>query len=75
MLDMKSLDYYEFLQISPNAEIDTIHRVYRYLAARYHPDNPASADPEKFALLRMAYEVLSDPARRAEYDATYQTEG
>jgi hypothetical protein len=75
MLEMKALDYYEFLQISPNADPDTIHRVYRFLAARFHPDNPDSADPEKFALLRMAYDVLSDPARRAEYDASYETEG
>lgn len=72
MLDMKSLDYYEFLQISPNADPDTIHRVYRFLAARFHPDNPESSDPERFALLRLAYEVLADPVRRAEYDATYQ---
>ncbi len=74
MLDMKTLDYYEFLQISPNADQDTIHRVYRFLAARFHPDNPESADPEKFALLRMAYDVLSDPERRAEYDASYESE-
>jgi curved DNA-binding protein CbpA len=75
MLDMKALDYYEFLQISPNADPDTIHRVYRFLAARYHPDHPTSADPEKFEVLRIAYEVLSDPTRRAAYDASYQNEG
>ena len=39
-------DYYEFLQISPNAEPETIHRVYRFLAGRYHPDNPDTGDPE-----------------------------
>jgi len=33
-------DYYEFLQISPNAEGETIQRVYRFLATRLHPDNP-----------------------------------
>jgi hypothetical protein len=64
------VDYYEFLQISPNADVDTIHRVYRYLAARFHPDNPASGDPEQFCLLKTAYEVLSDRMRRAEYDAS-----
>lgn len=62
-------DYYEFLQISPNAEFDTIHRVYRFLALRFHPDNPETCDPAKFHLLQQAYEVLSDEARRAEYDA------
>jgi hypothetical protein len=64
------VDYYEFLQISPNADADTIHRVYRFLAARLHPDNPASGDAEKFKLLKDAYDVLSDKARRAEYDAS-----
>lgn len=61
-------DYYEFLQISPKAEPVTIHRVYRFLAARFHPDNPETGDPEKFLLLNRAYAVLSDPDRRAEYD-------
>lgn len=68
---MKQVDYYEFLQISPNAEQETIHRVYRYLGARYHPDNPQSGNAEAFSLLKSAYEVLSDPERRAEYDACH----
>ena len=63
------IDYYEFLQISPHADSDTIHRVYRYLAARLHPDNPASGDSVMFRLLKTAYDVLSNPASRAEYDA------
>jgi len=68
------IDYYEFLQISPNADADTIHRVYRYLAARLHPDNPESGDPEMFRLLRSAFETLSNPMRRAEYDAVCRRE-
>jgi len=68
MLEMKNLDYYEFLQISPNADADTIHRVYRFLAARFHPDNPASGDPEKFFMLKTAYDVLSNPEARSKYD-------
>jgi len=71
---MKKIDYYEFLQISPHADRDTIHRVYRFLAARYHPDNPRSANAEKFSLLTQAYEVLSDPERRAAYDASCELE-
>jgi curved DNA-binding protein CbpA len=72
MIEMKNLDYYEFLQISPNADSDTVHRVYRFLAARFHPDNPVSGDPEKFFMLKTAYDVLSDSDRRAEYDVTRQ---
>jgi curved DNA-binding protein len=71
---MEVLDYYEFLQISPSAEPDTIHRVYRFLAARLHPDNQDSGDAEKFFLLKEAYDVLSNPERRAEYDATRKNE-
>jgi len=67
---MEIPDYYEFLQISPNADADTIHRVFRFLAARLHPDNPDTGDAGKFFLLKQAYEVLSNPERRAEYDAT-----
>ena len=74
MLEMKKLDYYEFLQISPNADPETIHRVYRFLAARFHPDNPITGDPEKFFQLKSAYDVLSDADQRAEYDAGYQRE-
>ena len=63
------IDYYEFLQISPHADTDTIHRVYRYLAARLHPDNPELGDAEMFRLLKLAYDTLSSPTRRAEYDS------
>ncbi len=67
-------DHYEFLQISPNAEAETIHRVYRFLAARYHTDNPETGDPEKFVRLNTAFDVLSDPHRRAEYDVKLRSE-
>ncbi len=69
---MEVPNYYEFLQISPHAEPDTIHRVYRFLAGRFHPDNPETGDADKFFLLKQAYDVLSDPAHRAKYDATYE---
>jgi curved DNA-binding protein len=67
-------DYYEFLQISPNAEADTIHRVYRFLAVRLHPDNPETGDSEKFFVLKQAYDVLSNPERRAAYDTAFKSE-
>ena len=68
------MDYYEFLQISCNAEPETIHRVFRFLAARFHPDNPETGNLEAFARLKEAYDVLSDPERRAHYDATSKRE-
>src|SRR5437016_6576132 len=66
---METPDYYEFLQISPKAELSTVHRVYRYLASRFHPDNPETGDVEQFVLLKQAFDVLSDPDRRSKYDA------
>jgi curved DNA-binding protein CbpA len=69
MTETEIPDYYEFLEISPQATQETIHRVYRYLAARYHPDSAATGDLDKFAQLSAIYNVLSDPARRAEYNA------
>jgi curved DNA-binding protein len=65
--------YYEFLQISPKAQAETIQRVYRFLAARYHPDNPETGDPEVFLRLNQAYETLADPALRARYDESLRT--
>src|SRR5207253_348719 len=64
-------EYYEILQVSSKAEPDTIHRVYRLLAQRFHPDNQESGDSERFRLLRDAYDVLSDPEKRAQYDIVY----
>jgi hypothetical protein len=64
-----AVDYYEVLQVSQNAELETIHRVYRIMAARFHPDNPQTGDTERFLLLNDAYELLADPQKRALYDA------
>ena len=61
-------DFYAVLQINRRAEPETIRRVYRLLARRYHPDNPETGDAEQFRLLGEAYAVLSDTTRRAEYD-------
>ena len=65
------IDHYEVLQLSPRATADTIERVYRILAKRYHPDNRETGDVGRFADVQCAYELLSDPARRAAYDVTY----
>jgi len=66
---MNENNYYEILQISRNADSETIHRVFRIMAGRFHPDNPKTGSQERFHLLHRAYQVLSDPKRRAEYDA------
>ena len=72
MADTSAPDHYEVLQLSPRADQTTIQRVFRHLAKRYHPDNPESGDAERFKQVMDAFEVLSDPARRAKYDARYQ---
>ena len=61
-------DYYETLQISPNAEADTIQRVFRLLAQRFHPDNQETGDADRFREIHDAYRVLNDPETRAQYD-------
>src|SRR5205085_4624894 len=47
----------------------TIHRVFRMMAARFHPDNPETGDVEEFLQMKQAYAVLSDAGKRAAYDA------
>jgi curved DNA-binding protein CbpA len=66
------VDYYEILQISPNAHTETVHRVYRLLAQHYHPDNKDTGDVDTFTLVLEAYRILSDPERRAGYDVQHQ---
>jgi curved DNA-binding protein len=66
------IDFYELMQISPNAEIETIQRVYRMLAARFHPDNPETGDGDRFVSLGQAYQILVNPETRAAYDMKYQ---
>jgi hypothetical protein len=65
-------DYYDILQVSPRADSETIERVFRHLAKRYHPDNQDSGDAGKFSDLVAANDVLSDPAKRAAYDVSYE---
>jgi curved DNA-binding protein CbpA len=67
-----AIDHYETLQISVNAEPDTVHRVYRLLAQRYHPDNAETGNDVRFRQVAEAYRVLSDPNERARYDAVYE---
>lgn len=66
------VDYYEILQISPNADAETVHRIYRVQAQRFHPDNLDTGNAEKFRQIAEAYEILSDPERRAAYDREHR---
>src|SRR5207247_8794148 len=62
------VDYYEVLQVNTSADPETIDRVYRLLAQRFHPDNQQTGDESRFRTLLEAYTVLRDPEKRARYD-------
>ena len=66
------LDYYDVLQVSDAAEQETISRVYRIFAQRYHPDNRETGNEARFREITEAYQILSNPEKRAQYDATNQ---
>jgi hypothetical protein len=72
MSDLTQRDYYEDLQISPNADAETIERVFRLLAKRYHPDNLVTGSTDAFHRIAKAYNVLSDAQKRAAYDIQYE---
>ena len=64
-----SQDLYDILGVSRDADADAIKKAYRRLARQHHPDvNPDPASKEKFGEVSRAYEVLSDPQKRAAYD-------
>ena len=72
MAENANTDYYEALQVSPNADAETIQRVYRLLARRFHPDNVDTGNDSRFRLVHEAYTILSDPESRAKYDVFHQ---
>ncbi len=72
-----SKDYYEVLGINKDAGPDDIKRAFRQLAKKYHPDaNPGDSTAEsKFKEINEAYDVLSDPGKKSNYDAYGSPEG
>ena len=72
-MEERPADYYETLQISPNADPDTIHRVYRLLAQRFHPDTGQTGDSARFRQITEAYGVLRNPESRAAFDVRHQS--
>jgi curved DNA-binding protein len=67
---MEYKDYYKTLGVSRDADEKEIHRAFRRLARKHHPDvNPGDPEAEeRFKEINEAYEVLSDPEKRAKYD-------
>ena len=67
--DPMAPDHYEILRLGSGSDPDTIERVYRTLAKRFHPDNEKTGDAEIFLRIAEAHRILSDPANRQRYDA------
>ena len=67
---MEKRDYYEVLGVSKDASADEIKKAYRKKAMQYHPDrNPGDKEAEeKFKEAAEAYDVLSNPDKKARYD-------
>jgi uncharacterized protein YjbI with pentapeptide repeats len=65
---------YDLLEVTKTASPEVIKSAYRSIAAKLHPDNGATPDEERFKTVAKAYDVLSDPVRRAEYDSRLQHE-
>lgn len=71
---MAKKDFYRLLNLDHTASLKQIKSAYRQLALKYHPDhNPNNMDAAQiFAAVREAYEILSNPDSKAQYDSTYQ---
>ena len=67
---MATRDYYEILGVKRDASADELKKAFRQLARKYHPDlNKGSKEAEeKFKEINEAYQVLSDPQKKAQYD-------
>jgi DnaJ-class molecular chaperone len=71
--EMPLTTHYDTLKIHPNASHDAIKAAYRALCKQHHPDkNPRPDASRKMAEINVAYEVLSDPEKRFDYDQSIQ---
>ena len=71
--DGEFIDYYSVLQIEPDCDTRQLEIAYRFLAKRYHPDHPGTADVAKFNEVIEAYRALRNPEDRAEYDQVHES--
>jgi len=72
MSNVQNGDLYEILEISPNASPETVERMFRHLAQRYHPDRQITGDSDRFRQIVEAYDTLKEPESRAAYDSRYK---
>ncbi len=69
-------NFYKILQVDPSAEPEVITAAYHRLARKYHPDTNTSPDAKlKMQAINEAYDTLSNPAKRADYDRNIRSDG
>jgi DnaJ-class molecular chaperone len=59
---------YKLLKVDPEAELQLIRQAYRFLAAKYHPENKHTGNAERFTAISDAWRLLADEKRKADYD-------
>jgi DnaJ domain len=69
------INYYDFLMISPSADLKMLEAAVRVMLARYNPKNSETGDEQSFELVKRAYLTLSDPHHRAAYDKGLAEQG
>jgi curved DNA-binding protein CbpA len=70
---MNLKDYYQVMEVSSHASQEEIKQAYQHLARKYHPDISKEPDAEvRFKEVNEAYEVLKNPQKRADYNASFQ---
>lgn len=75
-LELEKTDHYKVLGITSNASSQEITYAYRKLALKYHPDRNKTPHANEIMLkINTAYDILSDPGKRREYDFSQRTEG